>query len=214
MLWHGGQAMTEAEWLECRDPRAMLSLANGGYDTFSGYHTSPGTGSARKLRLIACACARRVAQLLDGCDCGQLLRLADEAADAGGGPLSLDDHTSPREAVVALCDSADLYVANAAWALESFVWSDPYRAAENAVERVAALGFPPDLINRLTPRMARESPANPSCASCSATSSGTPSAPLPSLHRGARIQFSCLRVRCTSRASSARCRSSRMRSKM
>src|SRR5437588_8780012 len=40
-------AMTEAEWLECTDPRPMLQYLKG-------------KAGERKFRLFACACVRRV----------------------------------------------------------------------------------------------------------------------------------------------------------
>jgi hypothetical protein len=43
--------MTEAQWLACTDPDAMLKFVAG-------------TASTRQLRLFACACARRVWHLL------------------------------------------------------------------------------------------------------------------------------------------------------
>ena len=43
--------MTEAEWCGCEDPQPMLNFLRG-------------KGSSRKLRLFACASARRVWHLL------------------------------------------------------------------------------------------------------------------------------------------------------
>ena len=46
--------MTEAEWLACADPRRML-------DYLEVYHKAARTkGGRRKLRLLACACCRRL----------------------------------------------------------------------------------------------------------------------------------------------------------
>ncbi len=45
-------AMTEAEWHACNDPRPMLEFVGG-------------CASERKLRLLCCACARRVWHLLE-----------------------------------------------------------------------------------------------------------------------------------------------------
>src|SRR5262249_5804004 len=47
-----GEAMTEAEWLNCTNPRTMLEFLKG-------------RARERKLRLFACACCRRVWHLMD-----------------------------------------------------------------------------------------------------------------------------------------------------
>src|SRR5262245_3085109 len=59
-----GDAMTEAEWLECADPQQMLPFLRV-------------TQSDRKMRLFACACCRRIWGLYEA-DCS---RSAIEAAE-------------------------------------------------------------------------------------------------------------------------------------
>jgi hypothetical protein len=66
--------MTEADWLDCADPGAML--------TYLGERASP-----RKKRLFACACVRRLWPLLD-----ERLRLAVKVAErCADGRLSEDN---------------------------------------------------------------------------------------------------------------------------
>jgi hypothetical protein len=49
--------MTEAEWLRCVDPEPMLAALDG--------KKGKGQASARKLRLLACSCCRRIWDLLE-----------------------------------------------------------------------------------------------------------------------------------------------------
>lgn len=63
--------LTEAEWLGCSDPRAMLEFL-------------PDAGNERKFRLFGCACARRVWDLLP--EAGQLVVDACEEQADGVGP--------------------------------------------------------------------------------------------------------------------------------
>jgi hypothetical protein len=67
--------MTEAEWLACADPRPMLKARRGGL-------------SLRKLRLFACACARRIRALIPENRYRRLVEAAEAFAD---GALSADD---------------------------------------------------------------------------------------------------------------------------
>jgi hypothetical protein len=61
--------MTEAQWLSCLDPRAMLEFLRG-------------KARERKLRLFACACCRRVLHLLNE-GCGQAVGMVEEYVQTG-----------------------------------------------------------------------------------------------------------------------------------
>jgi hypothetical protein len=60
--------MTEAEWLACADPTRMMDYL-------------PGRASARKLRLLACACCRAVLRVIPDGQCRQGIDLAEQMAD-------------------------------------------------------------------------------------------------------------------------------------
>jgi hypothetical protein len=64
--------MTEAEWLACADPQPMLVSLRG-------------QASERKLRLIACACCRRLWHLLVGKQGRQAVEVAERFADGLAG---------------------------------------------------------------------------------------------------------------------------------
>jgi hypothetical protein len=123
--------MTEAEWLACSDPRPML-------DEFWGRSRD------RKLRLFACACVRRVWDLLadprsrmavevaerfaDGGASWAELRVAFNAAWAAGHGLT--GHASVAEAAALECASHDSFAAarNASLAVaQAVVWYAPRR---------------------------------------------------------------------------------------
>jgi hypothetical protein len=70
--------MTEAEWLVCTDPRPMLGEL-------------PGRVSSRKLRLLVCACCRRVWDLLTDPRSRQAVELAERYADGLVGQAALVD---------------------------------------------------------------------------------------------------------------------------
>jgi hypothetical protein len=59
--------MTEAEWLACTDPWAMLQY--------------PGCASKRKLRLVACGCCQRVWHLVRDDSCKRIVELVERVAD-------------------------------------------------------------------------------------------------------------------------------------
>src|SRR5437867_2460076 len=63
-----GAGMTEAEWLACPDPGPMLQFLSGKV-------------SERKLRLFACACARRLLPLLREPRLEKVLLLAEQVAE-------------------------------------------------------------------------------------------------------------------------------------
>jgi hypothetical protein len=69
--------MTEADWLNSTDPQAMLEFLRGS-----------GSASARKLRLFAAACSRRVWGLLDRFGRGAV-EMAELYADGLAGPEEL-----------------------------------------------------------------------------------------------------------------------------
>jgi hypothetical protein len=60
--------MTEAEWLACTDPQPMLRVIGG-------------KAGDRKLRLLACACVRRVWPVLPHGLAHEVVRLAEDYAD-------------------------------------------------------------------------------------------------------------------------------------
>jgi hypothetical protein len=63
--------MTDAEWLECAEPQAMLDSLRG-------------KASERKLRLLACGCVRRMWRYLDS-PTRQALEYQESHADGGEG---------------------------------------------------------------------------------------------------------------------------------
>jgi hypothetical protein len=68
--------MTEAEWLACTDPEKMLPLLL--------------EAGERKLRLLTCACLRRLWHLLPGGPCRQAVEVGETWADGLAGRPDLD----------------------------------------------------------------------------------------------------------------------------
>lgn len=82
--------MTEQEWLTSTDPVAMLDFLNTP-GSCNGRLWSEWKPSDRKLRLVACACCRRVQHLLNSASL-EWLEKAEAAADTGE---KLDDQEPP-----------------------------------------------------------------------------------------------------------------------
>jgi hypothetical protein len=85
--------VTEAGWLECRDPGPMLTALFGcppdEDDAYPGTDpTIPGFASMRKLRLFGCACCRRVWDRLPSPDGRTAVELAERYADGAGGGIT------------------------------------------------------------------------------------------------------------------------------
>jgi hypothetical protein len=93
--------MTEAEWLACTDPEAMLRFLADRV-------------SLRKQRLFALACARRVAPLWDDARGWLALELAERFADD---VVAEEDVTAAVNAVFAAM--SDLHVGREIWAAET-----------------------------------------------------------------------------------------------
>jgi hypothetical protein len=68
--------MTEADWLACTDPAAMLDFLEGRL-------------SERKLRLFACACCRRIWPLLTSPDSRHAIEVSERFADGRAPQLDL-----------------------------------------------------------------------------------------------------------------------------
>jgi hypothetical protein len=75
--------VTEAAWLACADPRRLL-------DYLEVYHKAARTkGGRRKLRLLACACCRRLWHLAGGDKGRQGVEVAERYADGLAGKEEL-----------------------------------------------------------------------------------------------------------------------------
>jgi len=61
--------MSEQEWLECTDPQLMLASLEG-------------KSSNRKLRFFACACCRRIWDMIVEADCQRAIEISEQYADS------------------------------------------------------------------------------------------------------------------------------------
>jgi hypothetical protein len=78
--WGRGDAVTEQQWRTCTNPKPMLRFLRG-------------NASNRKLRLLACACCRRVWDLLSEEESRQAVLVAERVAD---GLASADEASAKR----------------------------------------------------------------------------------------------------------------------
>src|SRR5262245_10055596 len=102
--------MTEAEWLNCTDPRVMLDFLRG-------------KASDRKRRLFACACHRRIWHLLgDAGDLRKAVELIERYADDLAGEQERGAVEQAEQALIGLADRG--------W--ESIPWVE--RAARLAID--------------------------------------------------------------------------------
>src|SRR5271166_4417595 len=123
--------MTEREWMECTEPQPMLDLLRGKV-------------SDRKLRLFACACARRLWRLTGGVD--GVVAAGERFAD-GAGVAERDELMRIRTAQLQQPQPEILQppfvmarqsAADAAWALLA---EDAWEAARTAVSAAGVLDY-------------------------------------------------------------------------
>jgi hypothetical protein len=112
--------MTEAEWLECKDPVGMLEFVRRG-------------ASERKLRLFAVACCRRLEVWLPDQRSWDSVQVAELFADGIGSPADL--LLARRDAEASFREDRAAFGAVAATSLAA--WD----AAQGAVEAVDYLGW-------------------------------------------------------------------------
>src|SRR5262245_14408171 len=104
--------MTEAEWLNCTDPGAMLNCLR-----------ESGRASERKLRLFAAACVRRVWDQLAGARSRHAVETSERYADGVAGKTALADAERAAWEAVGVAEG-DAWVAAkaAAWTAFDLGW--------------------------------------------------------------------------------------------
>jgi hypothetical protein len=114
--------MTEAEWLGCTDPEAMLAFLAG-------------QASERKLRLFTCACCRRILHLLRDERCRTSIEIIEREAD---GVASERRSTEVLEERVARVWDGYLIATEASGVMRTAACRSPEKAAGNTVQSAAA----------------------------------------------------------------------------
>jgi hypothetical protein len=105
--------MTEAEWLACADPQKMLDFLRG-------------KTNERKLRLFACACCRRLGNLLSDKYSRKALTIAERYADGevSGEKLGFAWGDARRAAQVAHRQERETAEASAMWGVAGLCEAD------------------------------------------------------------------------------------------
>jgi hypothetical protein len=163
--------MTEAEWLACADPAAMLKFLSG-------------KSSNRKLRLFAVLCCRRISNLLDtrgltaldiaeqfadGLACEEQLQEAERMAEDAFNEF-YGDQEYAAETVVSACDLDALESASrAAWFVSQLVDVGVPRPLIKATRRLTQRQQCRWLRDMLTPFR----PSSPVCFAVLAWNDGT-----------------------------------------
>src|SRR4051794_9300433 len=117
--------MTEADWLSCADPRAMLSFLR-----------DSGRATDRKLRLFAVGCCRRIWHLVRHEDALRCLEVAERFAE---GTATDEELRTAEELAMWAGDDASwhsMQQAAAAWAVAAVAHRDARVAAQAAVDEV------------------------------------------------------------------------------
>ncbi len=123
--------MTEQEWLTCTDPTPMLEFLRG-------------KTSERKLRLFACACCRRVWNLLTDRYSRKALAVAERYADAevSAEKLSFAWGDARRAAQVVYRQERQTADAGAMWAVSALCEGDIDRALQAIGQAAGCEAYP------------------------------------------------------------------------
>jgi hypothetical protein len=133
-----GSSLTMAAWLACTNPIELL-------------HSRQGRSSARKLRLFACACCRRIWPLLEEGSGQQAVRTSERYADgcasraelrAAQAVMRAEAEAWEQRVVEEMAALPRMHAAWAAWAAASTAWvreeAAAARAARLAAKRAAS----------------------------------------------------------------------------